>query len=158
MITPHYDKCFLSGVISAIKRPDVDVQKEYVLTVIARDRAVKSKSKFGETPSSAQVLIQVRRVHRNAPFIAVHTLPSMFAESHPDTLASVTCSTDVDLTVVEESQESHNLNKSKTGNNFHLTSQILRHKSNAFLFTLTNDLHLNSHNNIRRNFKCSITK
>ncbi|GAU98557.1 hypothetical protein RvY_09686-2 [Ramazzottius varieornatus] len=110
-----------TGVISAIKRPDVDVQKEYVLTVIARDRAVKSKSKFGETPSSAQVLIQVRPVHRNAPFIAVHTLPSMFAESHPDTLASVTCSTDVDLTVVEESQESHNLNKSKTGLYFYVS-------------------------------------
>ena len=96
------------------------MQKEYTLTVIAADRAVKSK--FAETPSYAEVLMQVRRVNRNAPFIAVHSLPSLFAHSHPDTLASVTCS-DIDkgihgqidsLLVAEES--SLNLNKSITGN------------------------------------------
>ncbi|OWA49788.1 Fat-like cadherin-related tumor suppressor-like protein [Hypsibius exemplaris] len=84
-----------NGMISAIKRPNVDVQKDFELTVIAQDRGVRTKKGYFDNKdtqlSTAQVSILVRRVNRNSPFISVQSssLPSLFSESHPDVLATV---------------------------------------------------------------------
>ena len=85
---------FFPGIISAIMSLNVDVKRNYELTVIAQDRGVATKKGyFDNTESSlsmAQVSIVVRRVNRNAPLIGVQpSLPSLFMESHPDVIALV---------------------------------------------------------------------
>ncbi|XP_055333667.1 fat-like cadherin-related tumor suppressor homolog [Paramacrobiotus metropolitanus] len=75
-----------SGILSAIRPPNVDIQKDFRISVNAHDRGVKSNKIYmagGEMPSNADVIVQVRRANRNAPGILVQSLSALTLKTHP---------------------------------------------------------------------------
>lgn len=79
-----------TGVISTVRRPVVDLQKDFKLVVYAQDRGIRNKQMYlgsGETASNAEVNVQVRRVNRNAPVVTIQPLPLFFTQTNPNVVA-----------------------------------------------------------------------